>query len=111
MIDVTGLLDYVERQKEEDFFKLVREAITLALRPWLPGKVFVYLSDFISAPNTIVVEVDLLPKWPFAFEIDPFDRLTHDPMCLAYKVADEAYFWFLKRPTLPVDDHIVLGEE
>jgi hypothetical protein len=111
MLDVSSLVSFARDQEQtNNFYALIGEAIKLALQPWDPGKSSVFLSDYLAAPRTIVIEVELLPKWPFAFKIDPFDQLTHDPECLAWKVADEAYLWFLNRPLQPVEDHIILGE-
>jgi hypothetical protein len=113
LIDRTSLLKDLNREKDPHF-SLILEAITLALRPYSTGNFSLWMADDSfdgRDEQTLVIECENFPKWPFAFRIN---RASFDDCCIektAWDAADEAYRWFFFRPTLPVDDHIILGED
>jgi hypothetical protein len=99
----------VAQQRTQDALRMVYRGIQLGLWPWSPGKITAYTEpDFASFGYKLTFTNELLPNLPF---VTLPDDLRYDPEDLAYKIADEAFHFYRNRPTLPVDDHIVLGEE
>lgn len=98
---------------EDDHIRWICSAIAAGLAPWKPGKITAYYTDEFAGSleqfNPIVTfETELLPRLPFSAQLD----LLHDDHHQALlKVADEAFIWFRYRHAVPVDDHIILGEE
>ena len=87
----------------------IYKAIEAGLWPWRPGKITAYTEqNFIRYGPTLTFEVELLRNLPF---VAYPDLLRDDPDTAALKVADEAFHFYRNRPALPVDDHIVLGED
>src|SRR5690349_1705687 len=82
------------------------ENIRLALWPWNPGEIRVY-RVMESLEPTFLIKVALLPNLIFRYEM----KRWLDPMEILYHIADKAFYFFRERPSLEVDDHIVLGEE
>jgi hypothetical protein len=57
----------------------------------------------------VVIETELLPRLPFAYQMDLLGMDDHQNFA---KMADEAFQWFRYRPARPVnDDNIILGED
>jgi hypothetical protein len=96
-------------QRDADHIRYVLSAIKVALVPWNPGKVTAWVSSSFESFNPVVViETELLPRLPFAYEMDLLGMDDHQNFA---KMADEAFIWFRYRHAIPVDDHIVLGED
>lgn len=94
---------------ETEATSMVYEAIDEALTPWRSGIVTVYRKDFLEfvAGPKFQIEIELLPDLPFEFVPDFF----LDPVEMMFLIADKAFKFYRNRPALPVDDHIVLGED
>jgi hypothetical protein len=57
---------------------------------------------------TVIVEIELLPDMPFEYDVLP--DINND-VEYAHKIGQKAFEFYRNRPTLPVDDHIILGSE
>jgi hypothetical protein len=87
------------------------KVIRAAIFPFEPGKVTAWLSEQMLPGRKLEIEVETLRTWPFATMIDD-RRLVLDPSFkVIYDIYQTIYRHYRNRPTLPVDDHIVLGEE
>lgn len=99
---------FLERE-DQDHLWWVCEAIKAALEPWSPGKITFYTSEYFGPFNpTLTVETELLPRLPFSMQMD---MLAMDEHLAMSTYANAAYDWFRYRHIVPVEDHIVLGEE
>lgn len=103
-----------EMQNLEDqaFMDLVTERIKAAIQPYDPGAVTFFVNNHINDGAVLIVEVERLHWWPFAYAVDrellcqmfhPEDQLRH--------IAEEAYRWYKYRPANVIDDHIILGSD
>lgn len=81
------------------------ENIKLALWPWEPGEITVYRMDGIFRPQ-FMVKVERFPDLVYRSEPNPFLGTEQ----ILYDLADKAFYFYRERPSLPIDDHIVLGE-
>lgn len=100
------------RESERDAVGLVQHYVKAALWPWSPGGATVSIGPDITSrfdDYLIIIETDLLPHYPFQFKYRP-ERNDGD-MDMAHRVGKDAFKFFRYRPALPVDDHIMLGEE
>jgi len=99
------------RNHEANLMGWIYKSIALGMAPWNPGKITAFydpgptLSHF--GPK-LTFEIELLPKLVF---ITYPDNLRDDPDAMAFKIAEEAFKFYRNRPALPVDDHVVLGED
>lgn len=105
-----GILDY-RHEDPHRFWDHMGRAIELAFLPWNPGRVVCEMRLHLSMADELWLQVELFPETPFVFKIDPFDRRRADPELYNMIIAEEAFKFYRNRPSLPVDDHIILGEE
>ena len=113
MIKLKQIVESTLSQSEQDHVRWICQAIALGLAPWNPGRITAYYTDHSAGdfhPFTPVItfETELLPRLPFSTELDLLMMDHHQALL---KAADEAFEWFRYRHSLPVDDHIVLGED
>jgi hypothetical protein len=100
-------------QSEQDHMVWICQAIELGLSPWKPGKITAYYTDnmagdFHPFKPIITFETEILPRLPFSTELDLLGMDHHQALL---KAADEAFEWFRYRRALPVEDHIIPGED
>jgi hypothetical protein len=97
-------------QRDQDHLQYVMSAVKVGLAPWDPGRVTAYVSRSDHGFNPVVViETELLPRLPFAYEMDLLSMDDHQNFA---KMADEAFRWFRYRYAVAIDNpNIVLGEE
>lgn len=95
----------VQEQEFNYIGRVLGENLKYALWPWSPGEVTIYRGDNAHGAYWLV-KTELLPKYLFRFEMHRW----RDPMELLFDIADKAFYFFRERPCLPVDDHIILGE-
>lgn len=91
-------------------FGIIAKRIGFALEPWKPGRITMYVNDQFRFTNDVVevvVEVELLPDLPCV----TYPQLLSSEDEQVWLMADQAFKHFRYRPSLPVDDHIVLGED
>lgn len=86
---------------------VIADAVSKALWPWTPKKIDLAVVMDMQY-DKLLVEPWGFPM--FAYPMDPFYRMRLDPDEMAHKAAQAAFKFYRYRPALPVDDHIVLGE-
>lgn len=97
------------RNRTDSLLNWIFQSIELGLWPWKPGKITAWTEqDFAQFGPKLTFEVEHFPNLPF---VAYPDVIRYDFDVMAYKVANEAFKFYRNRPALPVDDHIVLGEE
>lgn len=87
--------------------QMLGDAIKTAIAPFDPGAMVLRLTERLEGPAALIVEVGLFPDRPFVYHIDPFD----DPDNQLRLAVTQATQYYRNRPSLPVEDHIVLGTE
>lgn len=105
-------LDY--RSNDHDAVMYVGECIKKALWPWT-GEATLWMDDpnsLAGYERKICVEISLFPieRYPghiFTYKLDVLGDIISD----VKKMGEEAFNFYRYRPTLPIDDHIILGEE
>lgn len=106
-----NLLNRESFYRESALSNAIVEAVNAGLAPWKPGRITLYLQQHIDTFDRIMVETELLGKLPFIYQLNPFDMISFEPELMAAMVAETAFLFYRNRPALPVDDHIILGEE
>lgn len=101
------------RNQENKWVAELIKIAKLAAFPWDLGHVRVLLDDHQGASRTIWIEFENFPKIPFRFKFDEWSLLkAFDPHSYLRDAIAKPLFDHLRyRPSLPVDDHIILGEE
>jgi hypothetical protein len=104
------LKDITANMQTEKSTGLVFRAIQLGMAPFQTGKIVAYISSWKGWERTVIFEVGRLPYMPFKITFEAMlDSLDYEQI---YADAAEAAFKFYRyRPSLPIEDHIVLGEE
>lgn len=84
-----------------------------AIFPWDLGKVTLWLDDGQRSHRTIWIEFEHFRDIPFRFKFDEWVMMqAYDPHAYLRESMSLPLFEHLRyRPSLPVDDHIVLGED
>lgn len=111
MIELSKIFVPAQTREDQDHLRYICSAIEVALAPWDPGKITLYVSHYDSDAfyhPTLTVETELLPRLPFSSQLDLLSMDEHQAMC---KYADEACKWFFYRHQTPVEDHIILGTD
>lgn len=112
-----AIMTAANQEKQRNGFRELGEVVREALFPFDPGNMNLHLyedaSDFLSNRTTVSVVVDRLKDYPFRFQINQRDAYNSgDPQhYFLDNVAKPLFDHFRYRPSLPVDDHIILGEE
>lgn len=102
-------------RKDNEWVQRLTDVARLAIFPFEPGKatVSVYEEGFRYRGRTFRIEIELLPAYPFTLTID--DPIVLDEFAYEHflfdTLAKPLFEHFRYRPSLPVDDHIVLGED
>jgi hypothetical protein len=100
----------------KDAMRYLGECVKKALYPWHPGKVTMWLDNEDTFKGgwkrKISLEIELFPivRYPghiFSYKLNPMAEIIPD----IKKMGEEAFKFYRYRPTLPVDEHIILGEE
>lgn len=106
-----------QARTDENIFRELGKIVEKAMLPFQTGGVTLSISHaqgLNSRIMTLWVEVKTLRDYPFKFK---FDRWILD---LAYQptgeiifdsIADDLFKYFRYRPTLPIEEHIQLGED
>jgi len=97
------------RGHEANLMGWIYKSIALGMAPWNPGKITAWIDEAYSVQRRkLTFEIELLPNLKF---VSYPDYLRYDLDTMAFKIAEEAFKFYRYRPALPVDDHIVLGED
>lgn len=103
-----------EQRKYDIFGQDLGAIIQQGLFPFHPGNIRLSLEqDFASFIRTLYVEIDAVRIYPFKYKLDERQLWqAYDPEHYVLESIREPLINHLRyRPTLPVDDHIVLGED
>ncbi len=101
---------FVEQYPERSIMPNLGAAIDVAIFPFKSGKVTAYLSDdWVERGRTLIVEVENIPNYRFVMSLDLIS-LTHEPDGGLTKIYERVFKHYRYRPTIPPDDHIVLGD-
>lgn len=104
-----SLRDYIHAPTNE--MTAIYEAVDRALAPWNAGKIRGYVHVQLSHPDELWLETELLPSLRFVYAIYPADMLRLTQHEISAGIAKAAFRFFRNRTALPIDDHIVLGED
>lgn len=104
---------YEAQQKDRRWIAQLGDVARLAIWPWDLGNVQISIDDGMRSKRTIWIEFDKFPGLTFRYEFDQWLVLDElDFHAYLYEAMRQPLFNHLRyRPTLPVDDHIVLGED
>lgn len=90
-----------------DCYDVVKQAIF----PFDPGRVTAWSSELRDFTETdLVVEVDVLRGYPFKTSLSRRSLIEMNPYDVMRSFYKDLFNHYRYRPALPVDDHIVLGE-
>ena len=108
-----AFLKEAQRRKDYEWTELLGTVARLAMWPWDLGTVTIYLDDNQRSVRTIWIEFEHLRGYPFRFQFDELQMMqAYDPKAYLIQSMHRPLFEHLRyRPSLPVDDHIILGEE
>lgn len=98
-----------EQQNQDS--RILASGVNAGLWPWNAGQVRIFLNYRIDTmDDELVLETSLLPGLPFTHLITRRSAMGTQEE-LMQEVAYAALNFFRYRPALPVDDHIILGED
>lgn len=112
MFNASMLTKSLANNPDQDYVKLVGQAIDAGLSPWKTGEITVYSTDeFYKHGFTLTFFIERLPRLPFSANLEKRRIVAMNPAEAFLDIAQEAFKFYRYRPALPVDDHIILGEE
>lgn len=79
--------------------------VRLAISPFEPGDVLA----FVNENRTVQVVVSNMPSCRFSTSLDSIEMGR--AASVLEVIYEKVFQYFRHRPSLPVDDHIILGEE
>ena len=94
----------------------ITKIVHQAMAPFDPGQVFVSLEpkmDLVSREGMLIVDIQAMRAFPFRFKYDEREiALAYNPEAfIVESVARPLFNHIRNRPSLPVEEHIVLGED
>jgi hypothetical protein len=107
--------EYTRKRKNADWVQKVCEVAALGMWPFKTGEVLVswYDRGYLGLDLVFRIDVQAVPDYVFQYKFD--ERQIADAYFPEQFVFDSMKTpllnWFRYRPSLPVDDHIVLGED
>jgi hypothetical protein len=104
-----------ERRKDATWVDRLGDIIGQAVWPFKLGLARVWIDEgyIWDTERTIKIDLERLPNFPFAFKFDERSMYqAYDPHAYMLESMSKPLFnHFRYRPCLPVEDHIILGEE
>jgi hypothetical protein len=101
---------YYQHMRDKDSFENLGRAVVEGIWPFEPGKIDAYIHEDWGSGRTLRVYVENLPNHDFVMSLDLIS-LVQEPDGGLFKIYQRVFKHYRYRPALPVDDHIVLGEE
>lgn len=102
-------------QHEKDMWNEVKSFVRAGMYPFHSGRITMSWMEpgFEDLDRTLLIELEAVPNYPFKFKFDEaaLFRAWEPEAFFLESIARPVVKHFRYRPTLPVDDHIVLGEE
>lgn len=95
------------QEQDRKLTQILYEALQDGLAPWEPGRVRLYVSEDASG-RVLAIESERFPELVFRSKPDHF---LQDPSLMVLSMAEKVFKFYRYRRALPVDDHIILGEE
>lgn len=93
-------------QRERRLTQIIYEAVQDGLAPFEPGRIAIYVDQELSE-RWIAIKIEGLPN--LTFKTKP-DWQLQDQTRILMSIAEKAFNFYRYREGLPVDDHIILGE-
>lgn len=107
----TSLAEAWQDNYSSELILQVSRMVDLAMFPFQVGPIQTYTWYDIDYNRRILkVVAELLPDYVFEFPIN-HRELVVDPDRLMARLYEELFKFFRYRPSLPVEDHILLGED
>lgn len=110
-----AFLEYSKKRKEADWVQRLCQVAELGMWPFKTGEITIsrYEEGFMGSDMTFRIDVQAVPEHVFRYKIDERQVVAaYFPEEFIFEsMAPALLTWFRYRPSLPVDDHIVLGEE
>lgn len=102
-----------QRRKDDLWARELGIVARFAMQPWDLGNVTISIEDDQRTVRTIWIEFENLRDLPFRFKFDEWMVLkAFDPQAYLVDSMRQPLFEHIRyRPSLPVEDHIVLGED
>ena len=112
----TGFTKSVVQAGDRRFVQRLGEVVKLAISPFNLGKATLWIEDYnnlFSGERVFCLELERLPNYPFKHKFNERDMMRDsDPEAFIYESVGKTLFnHFRYRPSLPVEEHIILGEE
>lgn len=103
------------RRKDADWVSQLGAIIGQAVWPFKLGRATVWIDDgeFWARERTVKIDVERLPTHRFLFKFDEraLSQAYEPHDFLMESMREPLFNHFRYRPCLPVEDHIVLGED
>jgi hypothetical protein len=96
--------------RQDPLVEHIGKIVDHAIAPFEPGQILVFQSNSDTYDIVLQVTVENLRKWPFRTTLSIQECLL-GPSELTQLILDRVFRHFRYRPSLPVDDHIQLGED
>lgn len=90
----------------------LHRVITDAIFPFKPGTVATWLDevDFDDNRRTLHIQAKALKNYPFRLDVDRM-MLSYPPNAFITEIYQRVFEHFRNRPSIPVEEHIQLGED
>lgn len=98
----------VSEENYRRMMQIVYEAVRCGMAPWEPGRIALYRSDDYLGDPEIAIRIERFPELIFKTTLNLW---LMDPAGMVADVAEKAFKFYRYREALPVEDHIILGEE
>jgi hypothetical protein len=102
-------------RKDAEWVTALGKVVSQAVWPFHLGNAIVWIDDGMMdyRIRTIWIELQGLPNYSFKHKFDPDQMMqAYEPHLYLFESMREPLFnHFRYRPCLPVDEHIILGEE
>lgn len=108
MTDRLRLAQSFNETHDRRLIQIIYEAVQDGLSPWDPGRIALYNTQDALNGIQVAIRVERFPE--LVFSTRP-DYILHDPTTMFLSIAEKAFKFYRYREGLPVEDHIILGEE
>lgn len=96
-----------QRRLDRRLTQIIYEAVQDGLTPWKPGRIALYIDEHLH-DRSIAIKVESFPSLVFRTKPDWF---LQDATRMMMSIAEKAFNFYRYREALPVDDHVILGED
>lgn len=94
----------------------ITKIVHQAMAPFEPGRIFVSLEpkmDLVSREGMLVVDIQAMRAYPFRFKYDErqITQAYYPEDWMIQSIAKPLFNHIRYRPAVPVEEHIILGED